>query len=374
MEQTTLAGRILTPAGWVAGRLRCSAQILAVEPGPAPEDRFILPGFVDLHVHGGHGADCMDGANSVQRMTAFHARHGTTALLATTVTAPVADLRRAMAGIAAAMREPRRGSRILGAHLEGPFISPDALGAQPPFAIPPDLALLEELATTAPILVATYAPEIDAGGALLAAFRHRGTRAQIGHTTCSYAEARAALAAGAAGFTHLYNAMSGMHQRGAGAVGAALALADSAELILDFHHVDEGATLAALRAVPRLHCVTDAVAAAGMPDGQYHLGTHPIIKRGETVRLADGGLAGSVLTMDQALRNLLTLGLPLAEAARRCSTLPAKYLGLEDRGRLVPGASADMVVVDGRGGLLGVLVEGAAILDVASGSPPASPA
>ena len=360
MEQTALTGQILTPAGWVPGTLRCTAQIVAVEPGPAPEDRFILPGFVDLHVHGGHGADCMDGADSVRRMARFHARHGTTALLATTVTAPADDLRRAMGGVAQAMAEPGPGARVIGAHLEGPFISPDALGAQPPFAIAPDLALLEELAALAPIRVATYAPEIDQTGALLAAFRRLGTRAQIGHTTCSYAQARAALAAGAAGFTHLYNAMPGLRHRHAGVVGAALALADSAELILDLHHVEEGAALAALRAIPRLHCVTDAVAAAGMPDGDYHLGTHPIIKRGDIVRLADGSLAGSVLTMDQALRNLLRLGLPLADAARRCSTLPAEYLGLEDRGRLVPGAAADLVIVNEAGHVQGIACEGRA--------------
>lgn len=360
MEQTALTGQILTPAGWISGTLRCTAQIVAVEPGPAPEDRFILPGFVDLHVHGGHGADCMDGADSVRRMARFHARHGTTALLATTVTAPADDLRRAMSGVAQAMAEPGPGARVIGAHLEGPFISPDALGAQPPFAIAPDLALLEELAALAPIRVATYAPEIDQTGALLAAFRRLGTRAQIGHTTCSYAQARAALAAGAAGFTHLYNAMPGLRHRHAGVVGAALALADSAELILDLHHVEEGAALAALRAIPRLHCVTDAVAAAGMPDGDYHLGTHPIIKRGDIVRLADGSLAGSVLTMDQALRNLLRLGLPLADAARRCSTLPAEYLGLEDRGRLVPGAAADLVIVNEAGHVQGIACEGRA--------------
>ena len=360
MEQTAHSGQILTPAGWVAGTLRCTAQILAVEPGPAPDDRFVLPGFVDLHVHGGHGADCMDGADSVRRMARFHARHGTTALLATTVTAPADDLRRAMGGVAQAMAEPGPGARVIGAHLEGPFISPDALGAQPPFAIAPDLALLEELAALAPIRVATYAPEIDQTGALLAAFRRLGTRAQIGHTTCSYAQARAALAAGAAGFTHLYNAMPGLRHRHAGVVGAALALADSAELILDLHHVEEGAALAALRAIPRLHCVTDAVAAAGMPDGDYHLGTHPIIKRGDIVRLADGSLAGSVLTMDQALRNLLRLGLPLADAARRCSTLPAEYLGLEDRGRLVPGAAADLVIVNEAGHVQGIACEGRA--------------
>ena len=367
MDETRLAGRILTPAGWITGTLRCTAQIVAIEPGAAPEDRYIVPGFVDLHVHGGLGADCMEGADSVRRMAAFHARHGTTSLLATTVTAPADDLRRAMAGIAEAMRVPGPGAHVLGAHLEGPFVSPDALGAQPPFAIAPDLPLLEELAATAPIRVATYAPEIDRDGALLAAFGRLGTRAQIGHTTCSYAQARAALAAGAAGFTHLYNAMSGLHHRGGGAVSAALAWGESAELILDFHHVEEGAALAALRSVPRLHCVTDAVAAAGMPDGEYRLGTHRIIKHGETVRLGDGSLAGSVLTMDRALRNLLALGLPLAEAVRRCSTLPADYLGLPERGRIVPGAPADLAVLDGAGAVVAVVTEGRPVSEVGVG-------
>lgn len=365
MDQTTLEGRILTPAGWITGSLRCTTQILALDPRPVREDRFIVPGFIDLHVHGGGGGDCMEGAESVRRMAGFHARHGTTALLATTVTAPVSDLRRAFDGIARAMAEPlHAGARILGAHLEGPFINPDALGAQPPFAIPPDPALAEELHRRAPIRVATYAPEIDPDGRLLACLRRLGARAQIGHTTCTYAQARAALAAGAAGFTHLFNAMTGLHHRDPGAVGAALAHGASAELILDFHHVDAGAALAALRAVPRLHCVTDAVAAAGMPDGPYRLGAHAIEKRGDTVRLAEGGgLAGSVLTMDQALANLLALGLPLAEAAGRCATLPAAYLGLEDRGRLVPGAAADLVVLDAAGRLQVVLTEGGPVPD-----------
>jgi len=321
-----------------------------------------VPGFIDLHVHGGGGADCMDGSEAVRRMARFHGRHGTTALLATTVTAPVEEIRRAAAAIGGVVADPLPGqARVLGMHLEGPFISPDALGAQPPFPLAPDLALVDELCALVPLRVATMAPEIDPDGVLLARLLQRGVRAQIGHTTCHYAQAHAALQAGATGFTHLFNAMSGMHHRDAGCVGCALAHAVSAEMIFDLQHVEPGAVLAALRAVPGLYGVTDAVAAAGMPDGAYWLGRHRIYKRGDVVRLADGSLAGSTLTMDQALRNLLSLGLPLAAAAGRLSTVPADYLGVLDRGRLVVGAAADVVVVDGAGALLAVVAEGVAV-------------
>ncbi len=357
---TTVEGTVLTPEGWIAGRICFAAAIRSVEPtAGTPPDRFVLPGFVDLHVHGGDGADCMEGAAAVRRMARFHARHGTTALLATTVTAPAADLRAAFAGIGAAMAAHEPGTaRVLGAHLEGPFISPDALGAQPPYAIAPDLALVDELAALAPLRVATMAPEIDPDGALLRGLVRLGVRAQIGHTACSYAEARRALVDGAAGFTHLFNAMSGLHHRAAGAAGCALAHAESAEMIFDLLHVEAAAVRVALRAVPGLYGVTDAVAATGMPDGAYRLGRHTILKRGEAIRLADGTLAGSALTMGRALRNLLTLGLPLGDAARRLSTLPADHLGLEERGRIVVGAAADLVIVDAAGHVLEVIAEG----------------
>jgi N-acetylglucosamine-6-phosphate deacetylase len=369
MATSDLDGRILTPDGWRPGRLRFGRTILdIVDLENVTGDRLILPGFVDLHVHGGGGADCMAGAAAVRAMARFHARRGTTSLLATTVTAPAAELEVALRGIGAVVREPRRGeARVLGCHLEGPFISPQALGAQPPFAIPPDLALLDALGRLAPIKVATIAPEIDPDHALLRHLRAHGARVQLGHSTASAAETEAALAAGAAGFTHLYNAMSGLHHRAPGMVGAALARAQHAELILDFEHVAPPAAVAALRAVPGLYGITDAVAAAGMPNGEYRLGRHRVIKDGSCVRLADGTLAGSTLTMDRALRNFMALGLPLAEAARRLSTVPADYLGLSDCGRILPGARADLVVVDPAGALLTVYVEGEAI-DLADGA------
>ena len=363
----TLAGQILTPEGWVAGRLHHGAAITAVEPwAGAPAGHCILPGFIDLHVHGGGGADVMEGAEAVARMARFHARHGTTALLPTTVTAPAADLLRAAAGVAAAgiaaARARRGAARILGLHLEGPFINPAMLGAQPPFAIQPDLALVDAIAGAAPLRVVTLAPEMDEGGQLVAHLVARGVRVQLGHTACTDMQALAALRAGARGFTHLFNAMSPLHHRAPGCAGCALAHAAHAEIILDGIHVAPSAVLAALRAIPGLYGVTDAIAAAGMPDGPYRLGAHTVHKCGDSARLADGALAGSLLTMDAALRFLLGLGLPMAEAARRLSTVPADYLGEPERGRIAPGLPADLVVVDRSGHIRQVFAEGVAVL------------
>ena len=355
-------GRILTPDGWVGGRLVFGATITAVEATGDASGPFILPGFIDPHVHGGGGADCMEGEAATRQMARFHARHGTTSLLATTVTAPADDLRAAMAGIGAVAADPGPGEAVVvGAHLEGPFISPDALGAQPPFAIAPDLGLVRELCALAPLKVTTMAPEIDPDHTLLQFFRDQGVRVQIGHTTGTYDDAVLALDAGASGFTHLFNAMTPMHHRAPGMVGAALAHAPHAEIILDFLHVGAGAATVALRAIPGLYGITDAVAAAGMPAGEYRLGQHRVFKDADAVRLEDGTLAGSTLTMDQVLRSLLGLGLSLEEASRRVSTIAADYLGLRDRGRLAPGALADIVVLGQDHRVLAVFVGGEGI-------------
>ena len=171
-----------------------------------------------------------------------------------------------------------------------------------------------------------------------------------------------ALAQGARGFTHLFNAMTGLHHRAPGMAGAALAHAQYAEIIPDLLHVHPGAMRVALRAIPCLYCVTDSTSATGMPDGEYRLGRQAVTKCLGGVRLADGTLAGSTLTMDQALRNLVNdLGLDLAEASMRLSTHAANYLGVTDRGRLAPGTWADAVVLDRDLQLKDVFVEGASI-------------
>ena len=195
--------------------------------------------------------------------------------------------------------------------------------------------------------------------ALIPALVEAGMRVQIGHSDASYEQAMAAIEQGASGFTHLFNAMSALHHRAPGVAGAALAHAEHAELIADLLHVHPGAIHVALRAIPGLYCVTDSTSAAAMPDGDYTLGRHRVSKCLGGVRLADGTLAGSTLTMDQALRNLVgPLGLPLVQAAQRVATHAAHYLGLTDRGRIVAGAQADLVSCDGELAVQGVMVEG----------------
>jgi N-acetylglucosamine-6-phosphate deacetylase len=366
---TTLRGNILTPQGFVTGAMEIGAdgRISTLSGTPLEASRvrdskepIVLPGFIDLHVHGGGGRDIMEGADAVAKTARTHAKRGTTALLATTVTAPPAELMAAFRGIAPnCARRGAGGARVLGVHLEGPYINPGKLGAQPDHARGFDAVELGTLNAIAPIRLITLAPEMPGHLEAIAQLTGEGFRVQIGHSLGSYEDGVAALEKGAAGFTHLFNAMSGLHQRAPGMVGAALAHARFAEIIPDLVHVHPGAIRAALRCIPGLFCVTDATAAAGMPDGEYRLGSHAVTKCLGGVRLADGTLAGSSLTLDQALRNLVdAIGLDLVEASARLSTHAAQYLGLPDRGFLGAGAWADAVVLDRDLALTGVYIEG----------------
>jgi N-acetylglucosamine-6-phosphate deacetylase len=353
--ESHLEGHLLTPAGFLRGRLTVRAgRIGQIEGTPVDEAAVrasllpcVLPGFVDLHVHGGGGFDTMAGGDALRHIAACHARHGTTSLLATTMTAPHAEIEAALhAAAPLCAHRPAGTARVLGIHLEGPYLAPDRLGAQPAFAVIATLEAILALHAIAPLRMLTIAPELPGHLDLIVALRARGFCVQIGHSSGRYEDGVAALQAGATGFTHLFNAMTGLHHRAPGLAGAALAHAERAEIIPDLLHVHPGAIHAALRCIPGLYAVTDATAATGMPDGDYPLGRQMVHKCQGGVRLADGTLAGSTLTMDQALRNLAQLGLSLAEASRRTATLAADHLGVTDRGRLQPGAWADLVVLD----------------------------
>lgn len=367
---TSLAGNILTSTGFVRGTIEFSARVQDIRGEPVTEASarasgvpFILPGFIDTHVHGGGGHDIMEGGEAARHIAALHAKHGTTSLLATTMTAPVGDLTRAFSALSelcnpAKTRAPI-GSRLLGVHLEGPFINAQKLGAQPDFARPLDLAEVRALHALAPIRLITLAPEVPGNMERIAELCAAGFKVQLGHSSASYEQGLTAMKQGANSFTHLFNAMSGFHHRSPGLAGTALAHADYAEIIPDLLHVHPGAIHAALRAIPKLFCVTDSTAAAGMPDGEYRLGRQMVQKCLGGVRLADGTLAGSTLTMEVALRNLVeVLGLTLTDASARVSRFAADFLGLADRGRLDTNTWADIVVLNLQLGLTDVFTEG----------------
>jgi len=328
--------------------------------GQAKEKNLTLySGFIDLHIHGGGGHDFMEADQGIKKILETHARFGTTSMLATTMTAPFEELLSAFKVLKDLYpNRPKKGSRLLGVHLEGPFISPNKLGAQPDFTREASLKEIKELHSIVPIKVITLAPEVFNHLQLIGELKKMGIVVQIGHTNGSYEEGVSALNQGAKSFTHLFNAMSSFHHRAPGMTGAALAHAEFAELIPDLEHVHPGAIKAALRSIPQLYFVTDATSATGMPDGDYKLGSHTVHKCLGGVRLKDGTLAGSALTMDQAFRNLLTLDISAEETSRRLSTIPAQLINENSVGKIEANYFADFVLLNSKNEIAEVIIDG----------------
>jgi N-acetylglucosamine-6-phosphate deacetylase len=349
-----LIGNLVTPRGIIHGSITFSERIETVTAkDEAKDDIYILPGFIDTHVHGGGGGDTMDGAEGVMKLGKFHVQHGTTTLYPTTITNPWANITKALQGVQKIMQEKPEGLPDMpGAHLEGPFINPKRLGAQPPFTQEPTQELLTELLAFDVIRLVTLAPEIPNALKAAKTFAKASVRVSIGHSAASYEQAKACLetvhsAGGTAGFTHLYNAMGGLSGREPNSVGAAFAHPTSfAELIFDTHHVHPGSFLAALSAKPNhLFFITDAIRAAGLLEGKTELGGQEVTVSGGKAVLSDGTLAGSVLTLHKALHNALAVGVSLELASQLLSAIPANYMGLKDRGQLSQGHRADLVVL-----------------------------
>jgi N-acetylglucosamine-6-phosphate deacetylase len=365
--QGSLSGCILTPAGWIGGKIILAGNRIArIEGTPvtltgAPEAPYIVPGFIDLHVHGGDGVDYTDGEAGIRRFIRYHAASGTVAIAPTTATAPVDVLDRALAEIERVRTAPGPGEpTVLGAHLEGPFINPRKLGAQADITLEGDVELALRWADICPLVVATVAPEIPGGIAVIEALTARGCRVQVGHSIATAEEAAEGFRHGLAGFTHLFNGMSGVDHRNPGVAAYALSQGRYAELICDFVHVHPAVVLAAFRAIPRLYAITDATSMAGCPDGEHGAGTdHHVVKTGRKVMLANGkSLAGSAITMLDAFHNLVSLGLSIAEASDLCSTRQAEYIGRSDLGRIVPGALGSFVAINQKLELESVWIEG----------------
>ena len=362
------AGTVLTPDGWVRGQVVLNGTSIAavdgtpLAAGAVPTGPYVLPGFIDLHVHGGGGHDWQGGVDAVRGLARFHAARGTTALAPTTATARRPIIEDALAAITAVKTDRHAGEAIvLGAHLEGPFINPGKLGAQEPAALEGDPELAAAWAECFSIRVATVAPEIPGGLDVIRALTARGTRVQIAHSLATAEQAAAGFAAGCTGFTHLFNAMTGVDHRAPGVAAYALAHGDYAEIIADLLHVDATVLKAASRAIPNLYAISDSTM-AGLSDGLHNWGGHRVVKTGLRVMLEDHStLAGSAITMLDAFRNLVAIGFPLDRASAMTATRQAAYLGLDDLGRITPGARACLVQLDDALALTGVWIDGAPI-------------
>ncbi|GAB3580007.1 N-acetylglucosamine-6-phosphate deacetylase [Calidifontibacter terrae] len=336
--------------GWVRVD---DGRVTEVGHGPAPGapdisyDGTLAPAYVDIHCHGGGGGDFASAdADAVRTAAAHHAAHGTGAMLASLVTAPVDDLCRQLAVIADVVEAG--DSVVAGAHLEGPFLSAARCGAQnPAHLVDPDVAAFDRMVEAArgKLRMITVAPELPGAVDLIRAARRAGVVVAIGHTDATYDQCRPALDAGATVATHLFNGMRPIHHREPGPPVAALDASLWCELINDGIHLDPAIVRTVHRTIgDRTVLVTDAMSATGLPDGVYELGGLAVTVVDGAARLTDsGGLAGSTLTMDDAVRRAVTDGIPLAAAIRAATIAPATAVGLTGSGRIVPGARADLL-------------------------------
>ena len=321
-------------------------------------DKIAIPGFVDVHIHGAGGRDVMEGTpDALATVAKTVARHGTTSFVATTVTASTDDTLRAVEGIAAFISEQHETedarAEVLGIHFEGPFISPVRRGVHPTEYLQlPSAEVLEKLlhAAAGNAQILTLAPELLGAMPCIDAARNAGMVVAMGHTDATYEQARAAIARGVHHAVHVYNAMRPFSHRDSGVIGAVLTAPEvTAELIADGVHVEETAMKILIQAKGTgcMILISDGISATGMPDGKYILGKMEVTVSGGICRNSEGKLAGSTLTLDRALRNVVGLGVPLADGVRMLTLNPAKLLGIEfKKGSLRTGADADILLLD----------------------------
>lgn len=317
---------------------------------------WLIPGFIDVHVHGGAGYDFMDAnEEGLRTLTKFHAAHGTTSILATTLTASRDELTAVLERISSFMSNPMPYSQVIGVHFEGPFISLKWKGAQnPAYILPPQVEWLEEWVKLYPgiIKIQTLAPESGGALAYIETLARNGIVPSCGHTDATYDQLIKAADSGLRHAVHTYNAMKVFHHREPGTVGAVLTDDRiAAEVIADGHHVHPAGIklLLSAKGKDNVIIITDAMAAAGMPDGDYTLGGLPVKMSGGVARLIDtGSLAGSTLTMISAVQYMVReIGIPLEDASRMASANPARQLGIDGvTGALEAGKAADILLLD----------------------------
>ncbi|MFQ6065119.1 MAG: N-acetylglucosamine-6-phosphate deacetylase [Candidatus Bathyarchaeia archaeon] len=329
--------------------------------------KVVTPGFIDIHVHGGKGRNVMEAsAKAINELAKFEADHGTTAFLPTTISASKEELVDVAKTVRYTMEKETDGAEVLGIHLEGPYISTEKRGGQDPdFIRLPSLDEFREIlkASDQKVRIVTLAPEVDGAKMLIDELRSRGIVASVGHSNATYSEAVNMIKCGISHAAHVFNGMRNFHHREPGVLGAVLTHDEvTAELICDGVHVHPAAMklLTRVKGSKRVVLVTDAISAAGMPDGRCKLGKQDVIVKNGVCRLVSGELAGSTLTMDVAVRNMVELvGASLQEAVMMATINPATVIGIEDRkGSIELGKEADLVILDEKLNVCSTIVRG----------------
>ncbi len=335
----------------IARKADKNAEVIAL-----PEDAIVLPGFIDQHVHGAGGSDGMDGSiEDITTIAKSLAEEGTTGFLVTTMTQSPENIKKALSAVKAYREfDPAVGAKVLGVHLEGPFIAEKFKGAQPlEYVQAPDVEVFDEYneASGNSIRIVTLAPEVEGAEELIAHLKSKGIVPSIGHTGAKFTDIEAAVKAGASNVTHTYNAQTPLHHREIGTVGTAMLLDElNCEMIADTIHVSVPAMRLLVKNKPanKLTLITDAMRAKGLPDGESELGGQKVYVQNGEARLVDGTLAGSVLRMNRALQNVVEkVGVPFTKAVDYATINPAKNLHIDkETGSIAVGKRADFTVLN----------------------------
>jgi len=331
----------------------------------------IVPGFIDIHIHGGVGHDTMDATYEALNAISIHlAKHGVTSFCPTTMTMDIPYILNALKNINETMKKKTAGAQILGAYVEGPFISKEHKGAQDEkYIIPPDKNLFDEFLEIAGgnIKVIALAPEKDPDGSFVEHVTKKGVKVSLGHTNATYEEMKNGVEHGATIAVHTYNGMKGLHHREPGALGEVF-LDDRiySEVISDFIHTHPASVkiLIKIKGTDKVILISDAMPACGLGDGEYIFGGQKVLVKEGVAKLENGSLAGSTLTLDKALANITFLGVPLFEACKMASLNPAKAIGVDDRkGSIEVEKDADIVVLNNDLTVYMTIIEGKVFME-----------
>ncbi len=344
-DQNKVSGKIINHNSTYIGDVYFSEKINELKIKDSNDyNNIIIPGFIDLHCHGGNGFDVMEGSKSIIEMSKYHLMHGTTSIMPTTWTNTLENTISALKGFNEIKND---NQNVLGIHLEGPFINPNKLGAQPNLTEKPSLDFIKKILEISDVKIITLAPEIDGMQEFINELVNLNIKVQFGHTLADFSCCDKIMKDYEVGFTHLYNAMSGNDHRSPGVLSAALSKGKYAEIICDNIHVSKEAIKIAKKCIPGLYAITDSINASGLNDGEYIFAKNYIKKEKNSVKIkSDGTLAGSIITMDQTFKNLISMDFSLEEAVALTSYNASKYLKLDNVGIIQKNFLSNFLILD----------------------------